>query len=167
MKFFKNFYSELLEEKFEGVIITFPSKGIILKWKGCEDKDARKLDYLADIKKKTINIEAVEPIEKVLLKTLGFSESTEDEILTDALYSAQSKFPTIENILMNIDNSNGGQIENHIIQDYRNNLIEEINADVGKRISEDDDVGKRIITDYVNKNVSSPEKSSTTTSQQF
>ena len=156
---FQTFCSELLEEKFEGFIITFPSKGIIFKWKGCEDKDARKLDYLADIKKKTQNIEALEPIEKVLLKSLGFSESTQDEILASALHSAQSKFPTIENIIKNIDNNNGGQIENQLIQDYRNNLIEEINADVGKRISADDDVGKSIITDYVNKNVSYPGKS--------
>ena len=157
---FQKFCSELLEQKLEGFIITFPSKGIILKWKGCEDKDIRKLDYLADIKKKTRNPEALEPIQKVLQKSLGLvkygeSESREDEILTNALYSAQSKFPTIENIFTNnIDILNNGQIEKHI-QDYRNNLIEEIIADVdGKRISAKDDVDKRItITNYVNKNV--------------
>ena len=162
---FQKFCSELLEKKFEGFIITFPSKGNILKWKGCQDKvDARrKLEFLGDnIKKKmNRNIEALEPIEKVLQKSLGLlvnneeSESkVDDEILTGALYSAQTKFPTIENIFTNnIDTLNNGQIEKHI-QDYRNNLIEEIIADVGKSINAEDHVGQRItITNYVNKNV--------------
>ena len=162
---FQKFCSELLEKKFEGFIITFPSKGNILKWKGCQDKvDARrKLEFLGDnIKKKmTRNIEALEPIEKVLQKSLELlvnneeSESkVDDEILTGALYSAQTKFPTIDNIFTNnIDILNNGQIEKHI-QDYRNNLIEEIIADVGKSINAEDHVGQRItITNYVNKNV--------------
>ena len=109
----------------------------------------------------TRNIEALEPIEKVLQKSLELlvnneeSESkVDDEILTGALYSAQTKFPTIENIFSNnIDIVNNGQIEKHI-QDYRNNLIEEIIADVGKSINAEDHVGQRItITNYVNKNV--------------
>ena len=36
VKVFEKVCSDLLEQKVEGFVITIPSKGIILKWKGCE-----------------------------------------------------------------------------------------------------------------------------------
>ena len=63
---------DLVEQNIEGIVITVPCKGAILKWKGCEDTDPRRIEAMLDLTEKSQNMEVMRPLNMVLQESLLF-----------------------------------------------------------------------------------------------
>ena len=133
-KVFGKFAQDLLEQKVEGYILTIPSLGQILKWKNhCEESDPRRVESFVDIAEMSKNHEAIEPLNKVLQESLLYNANGRkryfDPNLVDALNSARSKFPRLDDLLQNIDNCHA---KKKIIEGYKFTLVDEITKDFGQ-----------------------------------
>ena len=71
-KIFEKMSPDLIDQKIEGFVITVPCKGAILKWKGCEDTDPRRIEAMLDLTEKSQNMEVMRPLNKVLQESLLF-----------------------------------------------------------------------------------------------
>ena len=133
-KVFGKFAEDLLDQKVEGYILTIPSLAQILKWKNpCEESDPRRVEAFVDIAEMSKNHEAVEPLNKVLQESLLFNANGRkryfDPNLVDALNSARSKFPRLDDLLQNSDDCHA---KKKIIEGYKFTLVDEITKDFGQ-----------------------------------
>ncbi len=93
--------SDLLHQKTEGFVITVPSLGKILKWKGVEDTDPRREDCLKQIYQKVdvyvVDTDDLAGLKLVLDASIEFQKSKgKKRELLDAFISAKSKFPRLD-----------------------------------------------------------------------
>ena len=137
-KVFSKFAKDLLDQKVEGYILTIPSLAQILKWKNpCEESDPRRVESFVDIAaemSKNQGQAVLEPLNKVLQESLLFNANGRkryfDPHLVEALNSARSKFPRLDDLLQNSDSD--CHAKNKIIEGYKFTLVDEITKDFGQ-----------------------------------
>ena len=125
---FKKMSADLLQHKVEGFIITIPCKNLILKWKGYEDSDPRRIENFIEITAKCKIAEAIGPLNKVLQESILFHAQGRKRFLDKAFVSARSKFPRLDDILSDYSDDEKAKI----IQGYKFNLVQEITKDFAK-----------------------------------
>jgi len=134
VKMFDKMADDLLRHEVEGFIITIPSKGIILKWKGCEDNDPRRVESFIDITDHCKLAEAIGPLNQVLQESILYNahgrKRYHDPNLSTAYQSARSKFPRLDDILSNFRGNE--EKRQKIIEGYKFTIVEEITKDFGK-----------------------------------
>ena len=133
-KIFDKMADDLLKSRVEGFVITIPSKGLILKWKGYEDSDPRRIESFVDITDHCKLAEVIGPLNQVLQESILYNAHGKkrylDPNLKDAFNSARSKFPRLGDILSNF--SGNPKKKKEIIEGYKFTLVEEITKDFGK-----------------------------------
>jgi len=131
---FDKMANELLRHQLEGLIITIPEEGIILKWKGYEDNDPRRVGNFVDITAKCKVEEVIKPLNSVLQESILFNgagrKRYHDVGLNKAFQSARSKFPQIGDILNNFHGN--PEKKQKIIEGYKFEITEEITKDFNK-----------------------------------
>lgn len=134
-KVFAKMAGDLVHHKVEGFVITIPSKGIVLKWKGSEDTSPKRVEQLVEIAEKCKNKEIIEPLDKVLQEALLYNAHGKkryfDPEWAEAFNSARSKFPRLDDILANMAPLEPDR-KAKIIEGYKFTLAEEIIEDFGK-----------------------------------
>lgn len=130
VKIFEKMADDLLQHKVEGFVITIPSKGFILKWKGHEDNDPRRVGSLLDIANQCKVHSAIGPLNQVLQESLLFNAHGRkryfDPNLANAFNSARSKFPRLDDITQDLSDP---QVKAKIIEGYKFTIIDEITKD--------------------------------------
>ena len=113
---------------------TFFFQGIILKWKGYEDSDPRRVESFIDITDHCKLAEAIGPLNQVLQESILYNahgrKRYHDPNLSNAFQSARSKFPRLDDILSNF--SGNPQLKAEIIEGYKFTIVDEITKDFGK-----------------------------------
>merc|ERR1711962_1330819 len=131
---FNKMAEDLLKHRLEGLIITIPEEGIILKWKGYEDNDPRRVEAFVDITEVCKVKEAIEPLDQVLKESILFNgagrKRYHDAALDSAFQSARSKFPHLDDILSNFQGNE--ERKKKIIEGYKFEITEEITKDFNK-----------------------------------
>merc|ERR1719219_273464 len=134
VKVFDKMADDLLRHQVEGFVITVPSKGIILKWKGYEDSDPRRVESFIDITDHCKLAKAIGPLNQVLQESILYNahgrKRYHDLNLSNAFQSARSKFPRLDDILSNF--SGNPKLKAEIIEGYKFTIVDEITKDFGK-----------------------------------
>lgn len=121
---------DLLQHKVEGFVISLPNK--ILKWKGYEENDPRRVETFIDITDACKIAKAIGPLNQVLQESILYNAHGRkrylDPNMTNAFNSARSKFPRLDDILSNYQ----GDRKAKIIEGYKFTIIDEITKDFGK-----------------------------------